>query len=86
MVSFREVPYDNRVPCTACPAAVRSNCVMIAAVLQSSELMTHDAPSSGMQRCVVGQVDVDLSKDCGATSHKGPLAAESEVLLSSKRR
>ena len=48
--------------------------------------MTYDAPSSGMQRCVVGQVDVDVSEGCGAAGHKGPLAAENEVLLSSKRR
>jgi len=59
---------------------------MIAAVLQSCELVTFDAPSSGMRRCVVGQVIVEVSKDCGAASHKGPLAAENEALLSSKRR
>jgi hypothetical protein len=73
MVSFREVPYDNYVlPCAACPAAL----------LRSSE----HAPSSGMQRYVVGQVAVDVSKDCGAVSYKGLLAAENETLLSSKHR
>jgi hypothetical protein len=50
-------------------------CVLVAAVLQNSERDVTTSRLSGTQRCVVEQVAVDVSKDCGAVSHSGPLEA-----------